>query len=1039
MKYFFTILSILFCTDLILAQDVLWASKIIQFSSQFGDKAYSAQQVLGPPNALPTYGKSMVAWAPDIKSSQASITVEFDRSIRVQQIAIGENLLAGSIEKVYLYDQFGKEHLVYNNSNPQPKIPDVADIFNIYIPLTPYSSNRLRLDINFSNFRNIPQIDCIGISSQKNRIEARINTIDYGSFVPNPENLGSNVNSPYNDMLPIISPDGNTLYFARKYAPENMGVEKKDDIYISQKLNANTWSKAQNIGSPLNTDEHNFVCAISPDGNTMYLANRYDYRTEGQRVAVSYRNDKGKWSKPSALNIVNMYNKSKYACYHLSIDEKVMVMAIERNDTYGDMDLYVSFRYADGNWSEPLNMGSDLNTAGAEASVFLAADGKTLYFSSNGHAGFGDLDMFMSKRLDNTWKHWSTPVNLGNRINTPGMDVYYTIPASGDYAYYSSERAGYGLNDIYRILLPQALRPDAVQINQAGLYANQAIQIPQLKPYQTPVQSDIDKRIEELKAQLQSNNTSSNTPIGNQQLDKINQQQSKLDEEMKKLESQYQALPPTTYSNNVPGYPASQYTPIQKTYYDPSYDNKINELKRKLELAKIQQPAVPTQVSTAQVDNNLQSYNDKLNALQQTPVAPAPSTTNTTANSYATRQALNPYEEKLKKLQEELNQKQAAEQPAQIQTTPVNVNSNTSESTSNTPAQSDHTTTSIANPTTVNTPTKSTSYETQKALSPLEEKLKKLQKELKQSQKETAQEPVRISNPTRSDSTQTDEFKQPETTSSTVVQTSKGNTQTDTTSTLQIPTTTNDDFQKWLDQKKALEDSLQALESQKAILVQNNSQAAAQTQNILEEQKDLLDKKDSIAIAISQMQLEKEQLQKEKEKLERERKNLDLLKNQQYRDINNLKRQLDSLQALKNSVSNHIPAVTPNIDVDLTNMKKEVGEKITLKNVYFVVNASFIQEKSYADLDRLAVYLIKNSNLFVEVGGHTNGLCDDAFCNQLSEKRAKSVRDYLVTKGVPVNRLSYKGYGKTQNIADNNTEDGRKLNQRVEITITKVE
>ena len=81
----------------------------------------------------------------------------------------------------------------------------------------------------------------------------------------------------------------------------------------------------------------------------------------------------------------------------------------------------------------------------------------------------------------------------------------------------------------------------------------------------------------------------------------------------------------------------------------------------------------------------------------------------------------------------------------------------------------------------------------------------------------------------------------------------------------------------------------------------------------------------------------------------------------------------------------------------------------------------------------------KNKDLYVEIGGHTNGLCDDNFCNELSNKRAKSVMDYIITKGVPPSRVSYKGYGKTQNIAENNTEEGRKQNQRVEITITKVQ
>lgn len=983
MKKWSLIILSLFLSQHLFAQKAYWANKVIEYSSQYGTKEFSAQQVLGAPNALPNYGKSLVAWAPGVKGNKASITVGFEKATHVQQIAIGENLLAGSIESIFLYDEKGKEYLVYHQANPMPKNPDVASMFNHYIPLTPYKVTKLKLELNYKNFRNIPQIDCIGISPDRKKIEAKINTIDYASFIPNPENLGPQVNSRYHDMLPIIAPDDKTLYFARKNAPENTGSEKKDDIYVSYMQSNGTWTKAKNIGAPLNTDEHNFVCAITPDGNTMYLANRYDYRTEGQGVAISYRDKNGRWGKPKPLNIFNMYNKNKYACYHISIDERVMVFAIERDDTYGDMDLYVSFRYADGYWSEPMNMGPDLNTAGAEASVFLAADGKTLYFSSNGHPGYGDLDMFMSKRLDNTWKNWTTPVNLGDRINTPGMDIYYTIPASGEYAYYSSERGGYGRNDIFRVKLPKELRPDAVKINQSGLFTNTEIDIPKLRPYQEAEATEIDRKLKELRSQL--NQPTQNTTSPSDNLRDIEKREEEINKDIEELERRYQSIPTPQHSFDYPS--------AKSISYDASRDNKINDLKRELEKVKLSQPGVAIQAHSPASSTDLKAYEEKLAHYE------AQNNNLTNSQTNTADKELTAYEKKLNELLQEQNQEQVEV------ITPVRISKK-----KNTPTTDDEN--ALLQSQDGYTVLHNNSLEPNPHLGSYNEKLQAL---------EFAKENQAISN------NDLDFILE------------------DTGAIIQeLPYTSRLDNSKNQEQEsdylsldrqlqiKLLEDSIQLLQVQKDEFELER-----------QKQKELLENKEELALTLSQMKIEREQIELEKEKLERERAKLDLLKNQQYRDINALKREIDSLQKIQKTIQPQEDILDSppllSIDQELANLKKEVGQKFILKNVYFVANASFIQAKSYPDLDQLAVYLIKNNNINIEVGGHTNGLCDDAYCNQLSNKRAKAVVDYLITKGVPSSILSFKGYGKTQNIADNNTTEARKKNQRVEITITKIQ
>lgn len=277
------------------------------------------------------------------------------------------------------------------------------------------------------------------------------------------ENLGTCVNSAFADIAPQISPDGQTLYFDRKNDPANTGgAADRDDIWYSIRQPDGSWSPARNLGAPLNTARENFVAAVMPGGNTLLLGNVYG-ATEagGSGVSITHRTRDG-WSAPEALHIRNFQNRNEYASYYLSQAGQALLMAIERDGGAGDQDLHVSFRQADGSWSEPLNLGPTVNTADDEDSPFLASDGVTLYFSSGGHGGYGDNDILVTRRLDDTWRNWSKPENLGPTINTPGFDAGFVIPASGEYAYFISTRDSHGSADIFRAPLPKALRPRPV-------------------------------------------------------------------------------------------------------------------------------------------------------------------------------------------------------------------------------------------------------------------------------------------------------------------------------------------------------------------------------------------------------------------------------------------------------------------------------------------------------------------------------------------------------------------------------------------------
>jgi len=304
------------------------------------------------------------------------------------------------------------------------------------------------------------QVDYLKISGVTPKINVVKNPIN------NPkENIGTTINTKYTELMPIISADGKTLYFIRDNYPGNIGSDKDhNDVWYSINRNGQ-WSTAKNIGKPLNNLGHNFVVFVTPDNNTLILNGTYTAWGEdaGNGISISKKNSDGSWSIPKEIKIDDFYNDDKYQNFTFSPDLQVMVMGIMRNnDTYGESDLYVSFRKSDGSYTAPKNMGVNVNTSGEEGTPFVASDGKTLYFYSDGLAGYGDADIFVTKRLDNSWQKWSTPLNMGSNINTSGWDAYFALDAKGDYAYLVSSHNSIGNEDIYRVKIQEELQPDPV-------------------------------------------------------------------------------------------------------------------------------------------------------------------------------------------------------------------------------------------------------------------------------------------------------------------------------------------------------------------------------------------------------------------------------------------------------------------------------------------------------------------------------------------------------------------------------------------------
>lgn len=450
---------LLFAILPIWAQNVQWAFKILDFSSQETSQEYSSKQLLGKPNVFPASGERITAWQPKGNKNTEFVKVGFITPIKAKQIVIAETFHPGFISNVYVYDLDGKE---YEAASFKPRSVNLPSRL-LQINVSQFNFFIVAVKIVVKPEKKIPiAIDAIGITTSTKPVEIKITKNDLIKSNMVAKRLGPNVNSPYPEHGPLISPDGKTLYYSRRFDPGNAGgVTDKEDIWYSNwddKING--WDAAKNMGSPMNNTVPNFVNSISPDGNTLLLGNSYfPNGTSGDGVSICHKTSNG-WTFPKKLNITDLNNVNEKANYYMSNTMKSIVMSIQqKGDNLGDRDLYVTFLVSDSIWTKPLNLGKTLNTIGTEAGPFLAADDRTLYFTSDGFGGYGGSDIYVTRRLDETWQKWSEPENLGPVINTSYDESFFSLSASGKKVYFTSTGATAGDYDIYTVNLAKSIRP----------------------------------------------------------------------------------------------------------------------------------------------------------------------------------------------------------------------------------------------------------------------------------------------------------------------------------------------------------------------------------------------------------------------------------------------------------------------------------------------------------------------------------------------------------------------------------------------------
>ena len=260
-------------------------------------------------------------------------------------------------------------------------------------------------------------------------------------------NLGSQVNSEFHDYTPLITSDGSTMVFTsrRKGSTGNLKAPDKgyfEDIYITHQSKEG-WTKPEKISPNINFEYHDAAAAISPDGRTLFI-----YYEDGGGDIYSSRYVSGEWTSPEPLN---QHINTGYweTAVSITADGQTLYFTSDRPGGYGGLDIYMSNLAENGEWGRPVNLGEHINTPGHEDSPFIHPDGKSLYFSSDGHVGLGGYDIFRSDLGQDGWKR---PVNIGFPINTADDDSHFVISSDRKTAYYTSiKEEGVGLADIYKI------------------------------------------------------------------------------------------------------------------------------------------------------------------------------------------------------------------------------------------------------------------------------------------------------------------------------------------------------------------------------------------------------------------------------------------------------------------------------------------------------------------------------------------------------------------------------------------------------------
>ncbi len=442
MKRYFIYCLLLVCSN-INAQNVLWSNKILDFSTQFGADDFSAVKLMGPPDVPSVGGRHPNAWMAQSPDEREFISVGFDSAMQIKQIAIFETFNPGAVYKVYLYDENNVLHVI-GTLTPQP-VDQNSRILHILFDETPYKVIAVRLIIDGEAVPGHNAIDAIAISNSSELIRKQKNF----AYRRNPR-LQSNeillgAVEDESDTRPIYSERMKRLYFTRGFSSDNAGSKSDPgDIMVAIYSTANnSFSNPIYFGEEINNIGFNSTNGLieTEDTDKLLLGNiSGNSKKVESNVVLVQKDEEGNWSSVEEQKIKKSGIYTNDVDYHITSDGKILFIAVEKKNSNGGRDIYVSFGDANNKWGEPENLGNVINTPEDEYAPFFSDEENALYFSSRGHEGMGGSDIFRVVKQDDTWKNWSNPENIGEDINSSMDEKYFYFDDKSSFAYFARSK-----------------------------------------------------------------------------------------------------------------------------------------------------------------------------------------------------------------------------------------------------------------------------------------------------------------------------------------------------------------------------------------------------------------------------------------------------------------------------------------------------------------------------------------------------------------------------------------------------------------------
>jgi|GEM_PF-124659 len=314
------------------------------------------------------------------------------------------------------------------------------------------------VDLENFSFKGLPEQKTESDYFQKlpQKIHACQVALDSIQFwnIPELTNLGANINTPADEYFPFLSNDLRKIYYTSRKNPSS-----DENLFFSAK-HEGRWRRGQAVGNGFNTKENEGMVSLVRDGNRIYFTACQRQEVKGAcDIWEANLTEKGFASANPLAGKANSGDWESQAS--ISCDGSALYFASNREGGQGGTDIWVSRKLPGGIWGEPQNPGAEINTPCDEEGPFITNDGKVLYFSSNGHPGMGEQDIFMSRKMDSG--AWGKPVNLGVPVNSSYRELGFFLSADEKTGYFASDRPeGFGGMDIYQFELPEQLLSDPI-------------------------------------------------------------------------------------------------------------------------------------------------------------------------------------------------------------------------------------------------------------------------------------------------------------------------------------------------------------------------------------------------------------------------------------------------------------------------------------------------------------------------------------------------------------------------------------------------